>query len=88
MHGDPVRFLIERRQQPHNLAIVLLPKKVKAPSTVFSTAPESRVRFSIPGPCMAPKFVALPEFVDLMVNEFPSIGSSCRNSASNLTGES
>jgi hypothetical protein len=39
MHGDPVRFLIERRQQPHDFGIILLPKKAKAPSTVFSTAP-------------------------------------------------
>jgi hypothetical protein len=58
MHGDPVRFLIERRQQPPNLAIILLPKKVKAPSTVFSTAPRKQRSFLHTRSLHGPKFVA------------------------------
>ena len=39
MHSDPVRLLIERRKQPDNFVFILLPEKVKAPSTVFTAAP-------------------------------------------------
>jgi hypothetical protein len=39
MHSDPVRRLIKRRQQPNDVVLILLPEKVKAPSTVFATAP-------------------------------------------------
>jgi hypothetical protein len=47
MHGDPVRRLIERRKQPNNFVLVLLSEKVKAPSTVFATAPRKQGPFHI-----------------------------------------
>ena len=39
VHSDPVRLLIERRKQSENFIFILLPEKVKAPSTVSSSPP-------------------------------------------------
>src|SRR5437868_6656940 len=39
VHSDPIRLLIESRKQPDNFVLILLPEKVKAPSTILSTAP-------------------------------------------------
>jgi hypothetical protein len=39
VHGDSIGFSVERREQTDDLILTALPKKMKAPGTVFAAAP-------------------------------------------------
>jgi len=47
MHSNPVRLLIERRKEPNNFLLILLPEPMKTPSTILSGAPGKQCPFHV-----------------------------------------
>ena len=39
MHGDAIELGVERREQPHDLAIIAEPQFMQGPRAIFATTP-------------------------------------------------